>query len=37
MELIAVGAMFVGGIGVGLAGSLLVLRATLFCIGRQIV
>jgi hypothetical protein len=37
MELITVAAMFVAGIGVGVASSLLVLWATLCCIGRQIV
>ena len=37
MEIITVGAMFVAGIGVGLGGSVLVLRAALWGIGRQIV
>jgi hypothetical protein len=37
MELLAVGVMCVAGIGVGVAGSLLLLWAALCCIGRQIV
>jgi hypothetical protein len=37
MELITVAAMFVAGIGISVAGSRLVLWATLCCIGRQIV
>jgi hypothetical protein len=35
MELITVGAMFVAGISVGVGGSLLVLRAALWGIGRR--